>query len=118
MNATEPRPGTAEPGEVLSRLCHEALHAINRAADAPPTGLKRPIDEAERAAVRFRDELIDRLRGDHSKTQERQWRTVLDRVNSAISVLNALEYPAAGVQRELLQQVRKVFRGLARRHYA
>ncbi len=104
-----------EQAHTLNRLCREVLDALNRAADAPPTGLKRPVDDAERAAVRFRDALIDRLRQEHPKDQERQLHSALDRANSALSVLNALEFPAAGVQRELLEQVRRVFRGLVRR---
>jgi hypothetical protein len=105
-------PGGAE----LKRLCREALGAVDRALHAPPNELKEPADEAERAAVRVRDTLIELLRAGPPADRARRWRGALERANVAVSLLAGLEYPAAGAQQQPLKDARRVLQGLARRN--
>jgi hypothetical protein len=53
----------------------------------------------------LRDELIAELR-----TSGR--RTGLDRVNAVLSLVVGLEYPAAGIQRNLIEQARDALQAL------
>ena len=62
------------------------------------------VDVAERAIVRLRDNLIDQLRQENSETEARRLRTKLERLNVAISLIVGVEYPAAGIQQQLLDQ--------------
>jgi hypothetical protein len=104
-----------EHEQPLTALCQEGVRALNAALKLPPAEIKTEVDDAERATIHFRDRLIERLRGDHTRDQERRWHTALDRANAAVSLLAAQEYSAAGVQREVLKQARSVLQGLARR---
>jgi hypothetical protein len=65
----------------------------------PPVELKSEVDDAERAVVRLRDELIERWR---SEPQEPTGRA-LEQVNVALSLIVGLEYPMGGIERKLLE---------------
>jgi len=61
------------------------------------------VDVAERAIAQLRDVLIGKLRGMQDSPEKNQTRAVLTRVNVALSLVVALEYPATGIQQGPLQ---------------
>src|SRR5690349_14647862 len=81
------------------QLCREALRLLEDALQKPPAELKAEVDVAEAAVADLRDELISRLRAGDSSV-----RSPLDDVNVALSLLVGVEYPAGGIQRQLVQQ--------------
>ena len=89
----------------LAEWCDEAVKVMEQAGQKPPAELGEEIDIAERLIVRLRDRLIDRLReNDHSADDRTRWRSALDQVNGALSLVVGVEYPAAGLQRKMLEQ--------------
>ena len=85
-------------------LCREAIQLLSDAIDKPPTELKAEVDEAERAVVALRDELIERWRA----TSAVDVRQALDSANVALSLIVGLEYPMGGLQRGMLDEARTV----------
>jgi hypothetical protein len=65
---------------------------------------------AERSIARFRNRLIAELRAAPAGDDARRLRQVLDAANVALSLVAGVEYPAAGLQRTLLEQAVKVLR--------
>jgi hypothetical protein len=116
MNTLELQPQEVlDPrGRDLAALSREAEELARRALRTPPMELKELIDEAERAAVRLRDELIRLLREPHEANSGEVWGDALERTNVTISLLNSLEYSAAGVQSKPLKQACRILRGLRR----
>ena len=84
----------------MSDQHQEAIRVLEDALKKPPAELKAEVDVAERAVVRLRDSLIDQLRA----AAEPSVRSELDRVNVALSLIVGLEYPMAGLQRDMLKQ--------------
>lgn len=113
---TRPISETQDTTPQVTHLCREALAALDRAVGPSPGEFKKQVDEAERATVRVRDELIGQLRGEPTRDQGRRWQRALERANVAVSLLVGLEYPAAGGQLQVLKDARYVLRGLARRN--
>jgi hypothetical protein len=108
MNESVQRQG-ADP-EVHARLRQQgeaALTAIGRALTVAPVQCLKPVDDAERALAGLRDGLIDLLRQATSDRAQRNLRSALDRVNGALSLVLGVEYPAVGVQQDLLKEARK-----------
>ncbi len=88
---------------VVAKECLQAIAALERALHTCPIEASREADVAERAAVRARDDLIVRLRaGDSPGEMERQ-RALLDRCNTALSLIVAIEYPVSGIHHETVQ---------------
>lgn len=83
-------------------LCGDAIGLLDEALSKPPAELKAEVDQAERAVVALRDELIDRWR----TAAEAKVRKALDEVNAALSLIVGLEYPMGGLQRKMLEQAR------------
>ncbi len=81
--------------------CRTAIEGLERAQQAPPLLLLREADLALRATVRLRDALIEHLRRGNASPNAR---AALDRVNVALSLIVALEYPTGGIQREAARQ--------------
>jgi hypothetical protein len=105
MNAIG-RPGTPAPdGAELQARCSQAIEALDRALGLPAGKVGEPVDEAERATVRVRDGLIERLRQD-GDAGDAKHRSALKQVNAALSLIVAVEYPLGGVHRKLIQQSR------------
>ena len=86
----------------LARSC---LAQLEDALGRPPDQLGREIDQVERELAALRDQLIENLRRNGQ-------RAGLDRVNAVLSLIVGLEYPAAGIQRDLLEQAREATRAL------
>jgi hypothetical protein len=80
----------------LARSC---LAQLEDALGRPPDQLGEEVDQVERELAALRDQLIAELR-----TSGR--RTGLDQVNAVLSLVVGLEYPAAGIQRNLVAQAR------------
>lgn len=96
-------------------LARDAIRLLEDAINKPPAELKAEVDVAERAIAALRDALIERLRslalplGEASSRGEGSdsLHTALDRVNAALSLVVAVEYPSGGVQRDMLDQARQ-----------
>ena len=98
----------AEQSQPPADLCREAIARLEQARQEQPRHLSEDVDEAERAIARLRDELIDRLRREGA-TRTREG---LKTVNAALSLVVGVEYPAAGIQRKLLDQAGTALREL------
>jgi hypothetical protein len=86
----------------LARSC---LTQLEDALGRPPDQLGEEVDRVERDLAALRDDLITELR-----TSGR--RTGLDQVNAVLSLVVGLEYPAAGIQRNLVEQARNAMQVL------
>ena len=87
-----------------SMLCQEAVQALQQALNQPSLSLTEEVDQAERAVVRLRDALIERLRASDPASEDKQLRARLNIVNMCLSCIAGVEYPAGGIQRKLLEQ--------------
>ena len=94
----------------LVQLCREAKKEIDKAYDKPPLKLGQEVDFAEVRIVRLRDCLIDELRGETDPSEQTRLKSLLDRVNVALSYVVGVEYPTAGIHRQLLEQARTVLK--------
>ncbi len=91
--------------------CQTAIEGLERAQAAPPLMVLREADLALRAAIDVRDTLIEQLRHRDTPSATRV-RAALDRVNVALSLMVALEYPTGGIQREAAKQAHTVLKSL------
>ena len=105
-------PAPVQDDKPLFSLCEESVAALERALPLTSGGLTKQVDVAERAVVRLRDILIERVRQDNSSVQQRRWRTALTRVNAALSLIVGVEYPAAAIQKSLLEQALDTLKAL------
>ena len=107
-------PTTTAPGAVAHRGEDQtlAIEALERAQGLPPAELTAQVDVAERAIARLRNRLIVELREATADGDAHQRRQALDAANVALSLVAGVEYPAAGIQRKLLEQARDVLRSL------
>lgn len=94
----------------IAELRREALAKLDHAIGLPPPGAEESVDEALRAAVRLRDALIERLRREPGAAAAEDWRTGLERVNVAISLIYGVEYSAIGAHGKPLQDAHPVLR--------
>ena len=93
-----------------------AVEALEQALGLPPAELTAQVDVAERAIARLRNRLIAELRAAQTGEDTGQCRQTLDTANVALSLVAGVEYPAAGIQRELLEQALKVLRAATSAH--
>ncbi len=98
--------------ELLINDCLAAAEALDRALHLPPQQLTQQADMAERMVVRARDNLIHRLRVDGNSANGARWRKMLDQLNAALSLIIAIEYPLAAVQRQPAEQARDILKNL------
>ena len=97
--------GTPEKNAALHDLCDRARTMITAALQQQPPQLGQEVDEIERTIVYLRDALIARLRQEQvSGADTARTRRALDPVNTALSLVVGVEYPAGGIQRKLLEQ--------------
>jgi hypothetical protein len=94
----------AAPQRSLAQLCQQAIGLIERAKQEQPRQLSEDVDEAERAVVQLRDQLIELLRQTGMPGAPPGTHSALDSVNAVLSLIVGVEYPAAGLQRKLLEQ--------------
>jgi hypothetical protein len=98
-------------GGPFAEQCAEAVTSLDRLLEASPYPPFQELDAVQRAIVRLRDGLIDRLRQDKASAETPGLRGLLDRVNTAISLIVGIEHPSAGIRRELLEMARDVLKG-------
>ncbi len=102
--------GAATDGP-FAQQCLEAVASLDRLLEISPYPRFRDLDGVERAIVRLRDDLIERLRQDAASDEAPRLRALLERANIAISAVVGIEYPAAGVRRQLLEMARDALKG-------
>ncbi len=95
----------------FAEQCIEAVALLDRLLEASPYPRFQELDVAERAIVRLRDGLIERLRQEDAASEAPRLRGLLDRANIAISAVVGMEYPAAGIRRQLLEMARDALKG-------
>ncbi len=95
----------------FAEQCKEAVVLLDRLLEIAPYPRFQDLDVAERAIVRLRDGLIERLRQGDASDEAPRLRALLDRANTAISLVVGIEYPAAGVRRQLLEMARDALQG-------
>ncbi len=100
--------GRTLTGGMFDEALQEAVTALERALDAPPLQIIREGATAQRGAVLVRDELIRRVRQD----ADPRFKSALEQVNSAISLIAGIEYPSNFVRREVIEQARDVLKSL------
>jgi len=86
----------------VSRVEHAqtCVRQLEDALNRPPERLGEEVDQVERELAALRDDLIKELRASGR-------RAGLDEVNAVLSLVVGLEYPAAGIQRDLVEQARE-----------
>ena len=92
-----------EPNE----LCDRAIAQLDETLAGWPAQLSEEVGQAERTLARLRDLLIERHRAAPGS------RAALDRTNAILSLVVGVEYPAAGLTRDVLGQARDELRKLA-----
>ncbi len=95
----------------FAEQCKEAVASLDRLLETSPYPRFQELDVAERAIVRLRDGLIERLRQADASAEIPRLRGLLDRANIAVSLVVGIEYPAAGIRRQLLEMARDVLKG-------
>ena len=93
-----------------SGWCREALQQLEEAQGLSPMEFIHKVDQAERAIVRFRNDLIDEIRRQPVMPATAPLRQTLDRVNGALSLVIGMEYPSAGIHRELMERAMHTLR--------
>lgn len=96
--------------ENLIQLCQEARSELEKAMNMEPRKLGQEVDFAEVGAAKLRDCLIDRIRSEYPAHGSSQWKPVLERVNTALSFIVGVEYPAMGIHRNLLEKALQVLK--------
>ena len=74
----------------FAEQCKEAVASLDRLLEASPYPRFQELDVAERAIVRLRDGLIERLRQDSASAETPRLRSLLARANIAISMVVGL----------------------------
>lgn len=108
---TQPREHVAPPQSHMPSLmlhCQEAVAALDSALGLPPQQLGREVDQVENTLVWIRDRLIEQLRHDGTSAVATRRRVALEHLNAALSLVTGVEYPAAGIQRSSLEEVRDI----------
>ena len=95
----------------FAEQCLEAVATLDRLLETSPYPRFQELDGAERAIVRLRDGLIERLRQEGASAEAPRLRGLLERANIAVSLVVGMEYPAAGIRRQLLEMARAALQG-------
>lgn len=96
--------------ETAEALAAASIADLRHALDRPPSEVSSDMDRVEQGLARLRDRLIDGLHRAPAGAD----RTALDRVNAVLSLVVAVEYPAAGIQRDLVTQAHDALHDLVR----
>ncbi len=110
MNS-RPNPNCGDE-DTLRRLCMEALQNMETVLAAKGRERYQVVDYGERALSQLRDCLIMELRKGEGP-QSARLRTLLNQVNTALSLVVGVEYPGAGIQEKLLAQARDIVQSLS-----
>jgi hypothetical protein len=92
-------------GRAFKESFEGTLALLEKLMQMQPLSFKREVYVVEQSIVQLRDSLIGRLRGLNASNEKTRLSEILNRVNIAVSLIVALEYPAGGIQQELLQQI-------------
>lgn len=95
------------------RLCRGALEKLGKALDLHPPSLLDEVDIAENAVAGLRDMLISRYRQPHGPEEGAEIKRLLDRVNTALSLIAGVVYPSSGIERSSIEEAYKVLDGAA-----
>jgi hypothetical protein len=93
---------TVDTNPDVERNCREAQEALDRALNDGTSQAAGTIDEAERALVRARDAVNERLRQDAGAPLQ----PTLNCLNAILSLIAAVEYPTDGVPYDRMRQAR------------
>ncbi|HEY3276190.1 MAG TPA: hypothetical protein VGJ94_06185 [Syntrophorhabdaceae bacterium] len=103
--------GISEAG--YEELCRRTISRLNEAYDHDPVSLENRIDHTVRALVSLRDKLIVDIRGGAAGEGGAKRKKALADVNRALSLLVSLDYPAIGIDREMMEKAEELLRYLA-----
>ena len=106
-----PNQADSQVGGPFAEQCKAAVASLDRLLEIAPYPRFQELDGAERAIVRLRDGLIERLRQEDASAEVPRLRALLERANIAISAVVGIEYPAAGIRRQLLEMARDALQG-------
>ncbi len=90
--------------EELIQLCQEAMQELKNACAMEARKLGKEVDFAEMRVARLRDCLIDQIRSETTSSGASPWKPILNQVNTTLSFIVGVEYPAMGIHRNLLEQ--------------
>ncbi len=92
-------------------LHRHAMECLDAALDKDPLKLQEEVDEAIRNLAALRDRYIEHLRRKQDLDVADE-RSNLNQINVAISLTAAVEYPATGIHRNMLQEANEVLKNL------
>ncbi len=96
---------SGEPSSLVTQ-CNHARERLERTAHLPPSEIVREVDHIEKLLTSMRDALIERLRVTHQSSTADRDRAALERLNAAISLIIAAEYPIGAIERSTLVKAR------------
>jgi hypothetical protein len=94
------------------RVNHSSVVASYEGRPGLASGVAHRVDLAERSVVRLRDALIELSRSDSASDHGVQ--SALRQANATFSLIVGVEYPAAGIQKRLLEQARDTLKEMRR----
>ncbi len=92
-------------------IARKSLKLMDEAVETTASQLKKEVDAIEISVVKLRNHLIDRLRA-APDGQVYRLHPILDRVNTILSLIVSIEYPAGGIHREALEEARELMGNL------
>ncbi len=95
-------------------IYHEVISHLDMALKLPPEELEKEVDGAERRVAHLRDCLIEALKKDMQVNGQSRWRKPLNGVNVALAFIASAAYPTTGVDRNYLEDAKKVLDGIVR----
>jgi hypothetical protein len=110
LQLTQPYDGSqAQPQQppslpALAARCQQAVDRLKQALHAPPSSIRKAVDEAEQMVAQLRDGVIQHVRQAGTSPAAPRWHTALERINAALSLIVGAEYPVAGIQRSTIEQ--------------
>lgn len=107
LRYTQPRE-QVPPAQTRSLLaqCKEAIQRLDRAVQLAPSEIVREVDHIEKLVTAVRESLIQRLRDNEASSTTTRDRAALERLNAAISLIIAGEYPIGAIERSTLAKAR------------
>ncbi len=104
------------PEDAILTNLRAAAEALARGQSLPPFQLTEEAETATRAISRTRDILIARLREAGEGARSTPESFMLDEVNAILSQCIAIQFPAAGVNRQEIEKTREAIERLIRSH--
>jgi hypothetical protein len=92
-------------------LLRETIACLKAAYHHDPAELEGTIDVAVRSLVRLRDKLIEESRQTDPDDLAQHGKALRD-VNAALSLIVGVDYPAAGIKRELMKKAEQLLKDI------